>query len=81
MTVWFMVVFPSDVVLLGQATSWAPCHVFNEHLRVDSTPEARFPLVTSGMPCISGTGRTGRTRALLGVRSPELGAIASRVIP
>jgi len=42
-TVWSMVVFPSDFDLLGHATSWAPCHVFNEHLRVDSTPKARFP--------------------------------------
>jgi hypothetical protein len=45
-----MVVFPSEFVLLGQATAWAPCHVFNEHLRVNSTLAARFSAMTSGLP-------------------------------
>lgn len=41
---------PFRVRSLRRAPSWASCHLFNEHLCVNSTLEARFSTVTSGLP-------------------------------
>lgn len=47
---------PFRFVLVRVATSWAPCHVFNERLRVVSTPRARIRRVESGLRVPVGRG-------------------------
>jgi hypothetical protein len=43
MTASFMALFPSDVGL-GDATPWAPCHLFNEGLGLISTLAHALPV-------------------------------------
>jgi hypothetical protein len=55
---------------LGARLLVAPCHFFNEHPRVDTTPRRGFPRATSGMPVHHWTVEDARSRRP-GARTPR----------